>query len=124
MLFFVDLDKMKHINDTFGHQAGDQALLDVAQLLRDTFRVSDIIARLGGDEFVVLTLDTTQSSAAALVARLQHNVQAYNAWRRHRHPLSLSVGSAAYDPTSPCPIAKLLAQADAVMYAQKCLKRG
>ena len=118
-LFFLDLDGMKHINDTFGHQAGDQALLDVAQIARETFRLTDIIARLGGDEFVALALDTNPSAIAGLIARLQHNVRVHNARCAHGYALSLSVGSAAYDPTSPCTIEELLAQADVSMYVQK-----
>ncbi len=123
-LFFLDLDGLKHINDTFGHQVGDQALLDVAQIAQETFRSSDIIARLGGDEFVVLALDTHQAAAAALMARLQHNVQTHNACGAPRYALSLSVGSVAYDPASPCTIEELLAQADAAMYVQKRSKVG
>lgn len=122
ILFFIDLDGMKHINDTFGHLTGDQALRDGAQILRSTFRLSDIIARLGGDEFVVLALDAHPSSAAALMARVQDNVRSHNARRGCSYALSLSVGSAAYDPTAPCPMEKLLAQADAAMYAQKRCK--
>ena len=53
MLIFIDLDGMKQINDLYGHQEGDNALKDTANILKNTFRETDIIARIGGDEFAV-----------------------------------------------------------------------
>jgi len=91
----------------------------VAQILRQTFRASDLVARLGGDEFVILAPEASLSSITILTARLQHNVQAYNAQQGHWYTLALSVGSAVYDPTAPRSIEELLAQADTAMYAQK-----
>ena len=58
LLAFIDVDDLKKINDTLGHEEGDKALIDTAQIIRNTFRESDIIARLGGDEFAVLAIDT------------------------------------------------------------------
>jgi PleD family two-component response regulator len=71
LLVFADLDGMKRINDTLGHQEGDKALIEIAKILKETFRESDIIARLGGDEFVVLTLEKSVSSDDAITKRLQ-----------------------------------------------------
>jgi len=67
-LLMVDLDKFKEINDTFGHQAGDEVLRVTAQRLRDAVRASDTVVRLGGDEFVVLLPEIRDSRAAELVA--------------------------------------------------------
>ena len=55
LLLFIDMDDLKWINDHYGHNEGDQALIDLANILKKTFRESDIIARIGGDEFVVLS---------------------------------------------------------------------
>src|SRR3989338_8947318 len=70
-MFFADVDGLKHINDTFGHQEGDRALTDVAQILKKIFRESDIIARLSGDEFIILiaTRLSTDDCEAAVMAR-------------------------------------------------------
>ena len=68
-LFFLDLDGFKQVNDTFGHQAGDEILIDTAQRLRDTLRESDLIYRFGGDEFVVLLTRVNEKKDAELVAR-------------------------------------------------------
>ncbi len=68
-IFFLDLDGFKHVNDTFGHQAGDAILIETAQRLRNTLRESDLIYRFGGDEFVVLLTKITQQKDAELVAK-------------------------------------------------------
>jgi len=120
MLFYVDVNGMKQINDRLGHGAGDQALIETAALLRGTFREADVIARLGGDEFVVLAADVPQGSASALTERLAANLAEGNQARHAANfRLSLSVGQAAYDPKLPISIDQLLAKSDAAMYAQK-----
>jgi len=79
VLFFVDLDGMKWINDTFGHQVGDQALREVAEVIRESFRQSDIIARLGGDEFAILAVAAHRTSIEMFTTRVDELVQARNA---------------------------------------------
>jgi diguanylate cyclase (GGDEF)-like protein/PAS domain S-box-containing protein len=119
LLLFADFDHLKRINDSLGHPQGDQALIDIADVLRETFRESDILARIGGDEFVVLALETDSANPETLTARLQKNLEAHNASADRRYRLSLSVGVARYDPEHPCSIDELLARADRLMYAQK-----
>jgi diguanylate cyclase (GGDEF)-like protein/PAS domain S-box-containing protein len=119
LLLFADTDDLKRINDTLGHPQGDQALIDIAHVLRETFRESDIIARIGGDEFVVLAPETDHANPEILAARLQRNLEAYNASGDRPYRLSLSVGVARYAPQHPCYIDELLAQADRLMYEQK-----
>jgi diguanylate cyclase (GGDEF)-like protein/PAS domain S-box-containing protein len=119
LLIYIDLDKMKHINDTFGHQEGDRALIDTAHILRDTFRSSDIIARLGGDEFAILALETGERYSETLVNRLKANVETHNDKSGRSYALSLSVGVTHYNPEAPCSIDELLSRADALMYEQK-----
>ncbi|MGH7720515.1 MAG: diguanylate cyclase [Gemmatimonadaceae bacterium] len=120
---FVDLDGLKRINDTLGHRDGDQALLDTADLLKETFRDSDIIARIGGDEFVVLAMETSGITAETWLCRMQERLQALNRGGTRGYRLSLSIGVAYYDPEFPCAIDELLAQADTQMYREKRSKR-
>ncbi len=119
LLLFADFDHLKWINDTLGHPEGDRALIEVADVLTETFRESDIIARIGGDEFVVLAVETDEATPEILTTRLQEKLEARNARGDLRYKLSISVGIARYDPESPCSIDELLAQADRAMYEQK-----
>jgi len=119
MLIFADFDGLKQINDAFGHPEGDRALIETADVLRETFRESDILARISGDEFVVLAIETDGLPAETLRARLKENLEARSARGDLRYKLSLSVGLARYDPEHPCSIDDLLTQADRAMYEQK-----
>ena len=118
-LLFIDLDDMKRINDTHGHPQGDQALLDVANILKKTFRESDVVARIAGDEFAVLAADAHVASAGTLVARIERNLKDHNDTAGRDYHLSISIGTTSYDPEQPCSIEELLARADAMMYQQK-----
>jgi diguanylate cyclase (GGDEF)-like protein/PAS domain S-box-containing protein len=119
LLFFADLDGMKWINDTLGHEEGDKALTDVAVVLKETFRASDIIARTGGDEFAILTIDTTGISPEIIMTRLQDQVHKHNNERGRRYKISISMGTAYYDPDNPCSLDELMSRADELMYDQK-----
>ena len=118
LLLFIDMDDLKWINDHYGHNEGDQALIDFANILKKTFRESDIVARIGGDEFVVL-LESTVENDEILMTRLYENIKDYNAKGLQRYKLSISVGAAQFDPENPISIDDLLSEADALMYAQK-----
>jgi diguanylate cyclase (GGDEF)-like protein/PAS domain S-box-containing protein len=122
LLLYCDLDHLKRINDTLGHPSGDQALIEVAVVFRETFREADILARLGGDEFVVLAIESTEVSASALAARLQATLETHNQQPGRSYQLSLSLGIARYDPGSPLSVADLITQADRLMYLQKQAK--
>lgn len=122
-LFYADLDDLKRINDTFGHEEGDNALVEAADLLKDVFRDSDIIARIGGDEFVVLAIDIPEGKAASLARRLRDRVQARNAGPATAYPLTFSVGICRYDPDRPSSLQELLTQADRQMYQEKTAKK-
>lgn len=123
MLLTADLDNLKEINDRYGHHKGDETLIQIADILKETFRGSDIVARVGGDEFAVLQIGYTDAPLEALSVRLQRNIAEHNA--RHRNPfdLSLSVGIACLNPASSCSVDRLLAKADQLMYKEKRLKR-
>lgn len=118
-MLYTDLDGLKKINDTFGHKEGDMALIDIADILRNNYRESDIIARIGGDEFVVIPIGTTEDSAKIATSRLQKNIEIHNSEINRSYKLSLSFGIAYYDPENPCSIDELLVQGDKLMYEQK-----
>ena len=118
-LIYLDLDEMKAINDTYGHNAGDLTLIEAAKLIRGSFRDADIKARLGGDEFVVLALDAPPLESPTLLDRLQRNLAARNREAPREDRFSISYGLAHFDPAMPCSIDELVADADAAMYAQK-----
>jgi two-component system cell cycle response regulator len=118
LLLFIDMDNLKWINDRHGHNQGDQALIDLANILKKTFRESDIIARIGGDEFVVLS-ESTDKNGETVLTRLYENIQDHNAERSRGYALSISVGATQFDPKYPISIDELLSEADALMYAQK-----
>ena len=119
LLLYLDVDDLKLINDTFGHHAGDIALIDISYILKETFRESDIIARIGGDEFTVLAIQTDDTNTEILHTRLQDNIKSYNANGKKRFRISLSMGIVSYHPESPRQIPDLLREADTLMYAQK-----
>jgi diguanylate cyclase (GGDEF)-like protein len=122
LLFFADVDELKQINDHFGHGEGDAALVLTGQILRESFRDSDIIGRFGGDEFLILASEISEESEAALLRRLKERTKKANT-REHRYTYSFRVGVARFDPRSPCPLEELIAQADGSLYRQKGLPK-
>jgi len=123
-LLFCDIDELKRINDNFGHKEGDKALMEVANILRETFRESDVIARLGGDEFAALVIDAEGYNDESLTARLQYKLGIHNNRLRLQYQMSLSAGIAHHSFESPCAIEELLSQADKAMYEQKQRKKS
>lgn len=125
-LAFVDLDGMKRINDELGHEFGDQALVNTAQILRDTFRASDVIARLGGDEFIVLAIDAGPGVASRSRKHLAQALAQHNA-APGAVPLAFSVGFSHFIPAAEnntaC-IEDLMVEADKQMYIEKQQSRA
>ncbi|MBI4563135.1 MAG: GGDEF domain-containing response regulator [Planctomycetes bacterium] len=122
ILAFIDLDGLKRINDTYGHSEGDIALIQTAEILRKTFRDSDLIARLGGDEFTVLAIDADRDNA--VVKRLQENFKTYNSLKRHPYELSVSVGITRIEPDADFNLEDVLSQADRRLYEEKRRKKS
>ncbi len=121
-LVYVDLDDFKCINDTHGHAVGDDALREVAHLLRRTFRDDDLIGRLGGDEFVVLAHVATHRGPSAMVDRFMTELDQRNADTRRPYALRASAGAVVFNQGLHGNIEGLLNAADARMYA--CKKVG
>jgi two-component system cell cycle response regulator len=119
LLLFLDLDRLKNINDTLGHEEGNRAIIEAAGVLRSCFRQCDILTRLGGDEFAVLAVGTSKSSEAALRAHLKQKFEAVNSQPRRKYPLSFSIGIVPCGVDIESSIEDLLAKADALMYQDK-----
>ena len=120
LLFYIDVNRFKQINDTFGHKEGDAALQRVASTLNECFRSSDIVGRLGGDEFAVLACDALPQSEAILQERLASLVERSNAKSGAKYDLSLSVGSLFCDMRmGGMSVEDLLSRADELMYDEK-----
>ena len=118
VLLYCDLDNLKTINDNYGHLMVDQALITVAQLLKSTFRESDIIARMGGDEFAILAIEA-ETNGDRMINRLDEKLDELSESEDLNLPISLSSGYAHYDPEEPKSIEEVLGEADIQMYAQK-----
>ena len=118
LMIFIDVDHLKHINDTWGHLAGDRALIDTARVLKESCREADIIARLGGDEFVALMTVDSDQTAELVCERIQTRVEMHNLETPRGYQLSLSVG-ATRTKAEGTMLADLLAQADTALYEQK-----
>jgi len=117
VLFFMDLDGLKGINDTLGHLVGDRALRDAADLIRQTFRVSDIVGRIGGDEFVVLA--HVSGDLQALTRRIREHVAAFNNSSQRPYRVEFSIGTAVVNNAGDETIESLIGRADAAMYEDK-----
>lgn len=123
LLFFCDLDNLKKINDQYGHQEGDLALIRAADALEETFRASDVLARIGGDEFAVLAVQSSDLNQESIVQRLKKALKKSNAGQA-KYELSLSVGVARFDPKRAISLGELMAHADEDMYKQKRMRQG
>ena len=97
-VIYGDIDGLKATNDELGHAAGDQALRDMATVLRVTLRSADVIARVGGDEFVVLAVGEGEASIHLLAERLQEGIAVFNSARGRLRPLAMSCGVAWRSP--------------------------
>lgn len=119
LLLFADLDGMKRINDTLGHDAGDRALQLAAAALRGALRASDLVARFGGDEFAALVPSADGATEPAVRGRLAARLAKHNADPTKAFELSMSLGAVTLDPDDETPLEELLARADAEMYREK-----
>lgn len=118
-IVLCDVDGLKHVNDTFGHQEGDRVLVATAEILRKTFRESDIVARLGGDEFAVLAIHAADDSARSMMARLQGHLDDFNARNGGRYALAISVGLARFDAAAATSLEDVMSRADEALYERK-----
>ncbi len=118
-LLFIDIDRLKHINDSMGHPEGDKALITIATVIKNTCRESDIVARIGGDEFAILALGLDEEGSHSLISRLQHILNDYNKMAARSYNVSMSIGVVTCTHAEVCPIDALLTRADKLMYEKK-----
>ena len=110
----VDLDHFKQINDSYGHERGDEVLIEVTRFLQHRVREQDAVVRAGGDEFLLLLADVSQTALDALIERLQHDIP--------QAPCGLSLGWALREGEEP--LTDTLARADQRMYQRRAAARG
>lgn len=118
-LVFADADGLKHVNDELGHLVGDALLVEVADLLRETVRTSDIAGRLGGDEFCILLIGDPELDAQGVVERLRETEAQHNARPGRSYQVSLSIGLASLPAGRSVTLAELIDAADESMYEDK-----
>ena len=118
-MVFMDLDKFKPINDTFGHAEGDQALTVFAEQMKAVCRDADICARLGGDEFAMLLINTSKEQAEIFVARLRQSIEKYTQEAKRGYDIAFSHGIVEFNPEKQRTIEAMLADGDSLMYALK-----
>ena len=123
MLLLADMDELKVINDTFGHPEGDKAIVDVAQVLKGTFRDSDILARIGGDEFAVLAVESSAAVASAVDKRIKEKLAEINKRPGRTYELAISRAIAPFNPWKPSTLGELVDWADVLLMEQKKRKK-
>lgn len=116
-LLLLDIDKFKSINDSFGHQIGDEALVRFSDALKQIFRQIDILGRLGGDEFAVIMPETDTESAAHAGERFRQTISG-------NEDFTVSIGLISFDPHKPVSSIELIRQADMAVYRAKSQGRN
>jgi len=124
VLLFIDLDRFKQINDTYGHAEGDHALKETAEVLKVSLRESDIKGRIGGDEFVGLAVSASEAGDAALRKRLKAALNDINRRRALPYELTFSVGLFRCLAGQDVSMEDLLKRADTLMYEEKKAKKA
>lgn len=124
-VLLLDLNQFKQVNDTYGHEAGDQLLVEIARRLKGVVRASDTVARLGGDEFTILlnrvgrTRESAHSGVSSFLDKLREALAGAYELPTGRHQAGASVGYALISGSSAEDPETLMRQADARMYADK-----
>jgi diguanylate cyclase (GGDEF)-like protein len=122
---FIDIDRFKPINDTYGHHAGDAVLREIARLIGDNIRGSDMFGRYGGEEFMLILPETTPEEATVLSEHLRQLVMDHKLTVAPRQGLQVTISiGVAGDVGSQLQSDRLVDQADAAMYAAKSLGRN
>jgi diguanylate cyclase (GGDEF)-like protein len=119
LLAYSDLDNLKDINDEFGHDEGDRAMVQVAKLFKSILREVDIITRMGGDEFLLIFLDSSLNEIPIIRKRLSKELVRLNQMSKKPYKVEFSTGFSNYDPANPQLMDELIRIADQNMYKEK-----
>jgi len=118
-LMMIDLDGLKRINDTFGHEEGSCAIKKASEIIKQSFRDADIVARLGGDEFIVLIINAANNVNEIIPDRIEENLNGYNKTGEKPYKVAASCGLVEVKFAEDLPIEEIMRQADEEMYRQK-----
>ena len=121
-VFFLDLDGMKDINDKFGHEAGDDALVRSTAIIHKSFRNTDILSRVGGDEFIILAVKAQYEFVPVMIERIKEYVNKENK-SIDSYQLSLSIGVSKINLDDQSPLDEGIKRADKEMYKSKVQKK-
>lgn len=123
-MFYIDLDGLKTINDTYGHDEGDIAIKATSDILKQTFRKQDILGRMGGDEFtVIIASEKDIDPEAVLYERLQNNIDEYNKLVDKPYKLSMSIGASRFNGRGEDAFERVMKEADDILMAKKKRKK-
>ena len=117
-IFYLDLDGMKEINDSFGHEHGDRALINTSKIMHKSFRTTDILSRLGGDEFVVIAVKAQDDYIPIIIQRIKDCVKMENKLSKD-YKISLSIGVSKVNIDSENALDEAIKEADKEMYKVK-----
>jgi diguanylate cyclase (GGDEF)-like protein len=124
-ILLMDIDFFKHINDTYGHLAGDVVLQELAKRMKERLRIEDILSRFGGEEFILLLPSTIMPTALEIAERLRHAVEKLTVYYGDKEiTFTISIGCALSGPTNPLSPQELVSQADEALYRSKANGRN
>ncbi len=123
-LSMLDIDHFKRVNDFFGHAVGDLALKQLATVMRETLRASDVPARIGGEEFVILLTDTSLEGARRMTERLRERVGRAEVPAGHDRAARFTISAGVAELSPGEPFEALLARADQALYSAKSAGRN
>ncbi|AWB67826.1 hypothetical protein C2869_15940 [Saccharobesus litoralis] len=121
---YADMDRLKYVNDTFGHSAGDEAISKIASTLSQVFRNNDIVGRMGGDEFVICLARDKDFDVSILINRIDAELDYYNQTSGKPFEIAMSFGSYTLDISHELDIEKAIEQADAALYEKKKARKA
>ena len=121
-LFYFDLDDFKSINDTYGHDAGDHAIQEAADILRHTFREGDLVSRLGGDEFLAFVIHREESDAELIEERIHKTAEEFS--KQRDYTIAFSCGHTTTLLSEASDMTKMMNEADKMLYEQKKTKKS
>ncbi|MFW6381852.1 MAG: sensor domain-containing diguanylate cyclase [Bacillota bacterium] len=121
---YIDIDNLKQVNDSYGHNSGDELIGNVARLIKQGIRENDSIARIGGDEFLIVFPDCSLENARQVVDRINSNLLNFNQEQQPQYSLSISWGLAEYNAGDEESVDQLISRADNRMYKNKQLQKN